>query len=782
MITTRIQSRIESVTVFREGAVVRRAAEIACGDEAAEHLCVTNLPLSLRDSSVRVCVEPVADADADALPVAADVRVILDAPEIDPALPPPVEGELETARLELRRLQGRITQAKRELARVERLIVAARPRPGADQREPPPASPTSPRLALLQLRESLEREQREQMTHLQEELRTAEKRVRQLQARHERASSARQAREHELRKALVIAWHAADGERKAARARLVVEYMVPGARWAPAYTVRLSERGEASLAMRAVVAQQSGEDWHAVPLTLSTADAQRWTELPELSSIRIGRRQAAAPKTGWRPPPSGVQDLFRDYDRGFRYPASPSSVPQFTQGEDDTRELSIPQHALPPVGSLAEGSVVGYVDMDDEEDSIFDDIDEATVPNLRPPPVAPMRSVVLADEAPEPEMARRGRPQRAKAMAKKKAKGAPRSRGSRAEFAASAPPPPGGMPGAFGGGGGSDGISATIPFRPQASAFDDDDATRISSLIASTELLAYGDLRMPAPGSDMRGSLQKVDARDIYMELLVSQQIEVSFNVLAVIAVASQEAESVTATPLPGRCRRTSSHDGYDYAYRADTPVDVPSDGSFHSIALTRKSADTEMSYVVVPRQTTDVFRVAKLRNPLMAPILPGPVDVYLGKDFLLTSDVSFTPPGGAIRLGLGVEQAVKVTRNTAYREESSGLLKGSLLLTHEIRIEAQNHLDRAITCEIRERIPSTRPGEDDIHVKVERAEPPWSKYDPKSAESADAGLEGGYHWQLRLDGNGGKSSVMAVYSIKIPSKYELAGGNRREA
>ena len=85
----------------------------------------------------------------------------------------------------------------------------------------------------------------------------------------------------------------------AAGVRLVAEYDVPGARWAPSYTLRFDEALEqATLQVRAQVAQASGEDWQGVAIRLSTAQPEQWAELPELQSRRIGRKQAQ-PARSW---------------------------------------------------------------------------------------------------------------------------------------------------------------------------------------------------------------------------------------------------------------------------------------------------------------------------------------------------------------------------------------------------------------------------------------------------------------------------------------------------
>src|SRR4029450_7187876 len=70
---------------------------------------------------------------------------------------------------------------------------------------------------------------------------------------------------------------------------------------------------------------------------------------------------------------------------------------------------------------------------------------------------------------------------------------------------------------------------------------------------------------------------------------------------------------------------------------------------------------------------------------------LAGPLDVLVGRRFLLAATVPETAPGGKVRLGLGVEQQVKIARNASFREESTGLLQGALDLQHEIRIEVTN-------------------------------------------------------------------------------------------
>src|SRR5690606_13052788 len=153
-----------------------------------------------------------------------------------------------------------------------------------------------PRRAIVRLRAQLAEQLDSERRALAEALREVERRRRSLLDRRAREGSARAPASHELRKALeVVLSEAASDEQQ-----LRVAYFVPGARWAPAYTARLDEElTRATLELRAVVAQQSGEDWMGARLRLSTADRHRLHDLPELPARRIGRSQPAVAR-GWR--------------------------------------------------------------------------------------------------------------------------------------------------------------------------------------------------------------------------------------------------------------------------------------------------------------------------------------------------------------------------------------------------------------------------------------------------------------------------------------------------
>jgi uncharacterized protein (TIGR02231 family) len=243
--------------------------------------------------------------------------------------------------------------------------------------------------------------------------------------------------------------------------------------------------------------------------------------------------------------------------------------------------------------------------------------------------------------------------------------------------------------------------------------------------------------------------------------------------------VAAQVAR-VMALALPSGSSAEWPHT-YDYAFTTDGAVDVRSDAAWHSIAVTSVSGSAVMRHVAVPREQADVFRMATIANPLAGPLLPGPIDVYDRGTFLVTSAVEHTPPGALMELGLGVDPRIKLSRNTEFREETTGVLRGGLRLHHAIKIDVENLAETAIDLEVRERLPVTRDDDDDVEIVVGRIDPPWERFTPDSTQPRERRLRGGYRWRLSVPA-GAKRGLRATYEVRIAGKHELVGGNRRES
>ncbi|MCB9748427.1 MAG: DUF4139 domain-containing protein [Myxococcales bacterium] len=746
-----LTSRIDLVTVYRAGALVERVAQLPAALPGDGVVRVGGLPLSLDDSSVRARVDGAREL------VVRDLRVTLTHDRSETPLLPVEPAALRAARRRLAQLEDRRAHLEAQRARLS--DVTGGPRGQGERGRPPPPIPFEARLAWLDFRDGALEELDRELARAHEATRLARQELATLEARDREATSERAPQAHELRKAAQLTLAGAI----TADARLVVEYRVPGARWSPSYTITL-DRGQTRgrLAVRAVVAQRTGEDWRGVALELSTADCQRWTELPELKSIRVGRRQPSESARGWRQPPAGAAELFADYNRFTRDHAPVKPV-----SEAKPAKPAVPSGPPPPPPPLAGAPMPAQQSM--------------TLAGGLPP------GVTLQDAIRQAEAEARLRSEaeaRARDMAMPAAMLAPESKKSS------------GFGGLFGGGGG--GVSRAAPPPPAAKArrvatgaARPPSAPRPSApgqpLARSTppppssdpgdDWLSYGDLRMPTPSESTRGALVRLERHERYRELVWVRERSYERHVVALIDAAETQAAGVERSPLPARHKPLAPQElgGFDYIYRAEGRVEILSDGAYHGVPLLTEDIAAKPFHVVVPRVSNDVFRRVTLRNPLEVPLLAGPADIYQDGDFLLSTDLRTCAPRGELEFGLGVVQAIKVARNTRFAEETAGLMGGALLLRHAIEIELANRTGSEVAIEVRERVPVTREGDDEVVVEVAEATPPWRSYEPEEHK-----LRGGHRWSVRVPA-GDTLTLKARYVVRISSRRELVGGNRRE-
>lgn len=101
--------------------------------------------------------------------------------------------------------------------------------------------------------------------------------------------------------------------KRAGTLELELEYVIPNARWSPAYDARLSTDGKKlDWQYYGVISQQTGEDWSNVKLRLSTARPAEGSRPPQLSSWFI------SPYQRYRPAPGRADNIM---PRASRAPA-----------------------------------------------------------------------------------------------------------------------------------------------------------------------------------------------------------------------------------------------------------------------------------------------------------------------------------------------------------------------------------------------------------------------------------------------------------------------------
>lgn len=365
-----LQTRIDRVTVHRNGALVVRAGTLTPAAEPAFELRIPGLPLLFQSDTVRVRL------DHPAL-IAGPVEELAELGG-EPERQSELQREREALEVELARLREEDGAWARLGERVGGLAVS--PEPDLSPR----ARARWPDLDAWSALSDAAADASEQVAAARAELRgrvrAVSERLEALERRRlaERPEAARVTRT--LRTVLRRAGEAAPPE----VVGVEVEYFVAAARWAPAYALDLDAAGGARLQLAAWVGQASGEDWAGARVAVSTADLRRTAALPKLAAWKIGRA-AAPPSSGWRPLPEDLDGLFRDADQAGPRPAPPPPP----KPPPTPKKAPAPQPApAPPVMEVA----------------------ARPVPLGAPPPSPPAPSAMMPPPgaAPAPKRARAG--------------------------------------------------------------------------------------------------------------------------------------------------------------------------------------------------------------------------------------------------------------------------------------------------------------------------------------------------------------------------------------
>ncbi|MEY9947113.1 DUF4139 domain-containing protein [Kitasatospora sp. GAS1066B] len=227
------------------------------------------------------------------------------------------------------------------------------------------------------------------------------------------------------------------------------------------------------------------------------------------------------------------------------------------------------------------------------------------------------------------------------------------------------------------------------------------------------------------------------------------------------------------AVPPPHAVSPRRSAGSFDQRFDAESRVDLPSDGAWHTVGLGELPVTLRPEYVCVPAVEQSVYATLLLGNASERALLAGPLEVTVDDAFLLGTALPTLAPGATRRIGLGVAESVRVTRRTETQESTAGLRGSTTVVTERIQLELANRLAHPVTVEIRERIPVT--GDRDIKIEDRPGTPAWSA--PDASDRLHP--RGTRLWRVELAPNG-RTELTGGYEIRIPAGKALTGGNRR--
>ena len=269
-------SRISAVTVYADRAVVTRTATLDIAATGQQELVFNNLPASLVEQSLQVSGR--GTAQVTILDVAARTAYLDFTPNDRVKA---LEDELRGLEKQTRGLDDAgklLDQQEQSLVRIEGALTA------------PPAKET-PRASLDELAKLLAflTGQRAQVSSDRAALDTQREALQaKIEAVQQQLNELRGAGGRSVKTVTVRLAAASTGQLD-----LALSYALPGAAWAPAYDARLrTDERAVELTYFGVVRNNTGEDWKAVALTLSTARPSMGGGAPELDPWIVDVMQA----------------------------------------------------------------------------------------------------------------------------------------------------------------------------------------------------------------------------------------------------------------------------------------------------------------------------------------------------------------------------------------------------------------------------------------------------------------------------------------------------------
>ncbi len=235
-------------------------------------------------------------------------------------------------------------------------------------------------------------------------------------------------------------------------------------------------------------------------------------------------------------------------------------------------------------------------------------------------------------------------------------------------------------------------------------------------------------------------------------------------------ARASEPADRRDADALQEREERAvaSTADvvagGPSVVFKIARPANIPNDSRQHktTVAVTRTKG--EFSYLAFPKRSPFAYLVAKVKTDGDAPLLAGPVDVFMGGDYVGRSSLETVAPGQTFDLHLGVDEGIKVRREEVVRERGEGgLFSKSQRTRIAYEITVQNFKRTAETITVRDQIPVSQDQEIEVG-DVRFSQDPTEKTD-----------RGSLKWTFKLNPQE-KKVIRVEFTVAHPADKPVAG------
>jgi uncharacterized protein (TIGR02231 family) len=202
---------------------------------------------------------------------------------------------------------------------------------------------------------------------------------------------------------------------------------------------------------------------------------------------------------------------------------------------------------------------------------------------------------------------------------------------------------------------------------------------------------------------------------------------------------------------------------GAAVAFRISRKVDVPADNTAHETTILALEFKPELDYLTVPKLIDEVYRRAKVVNDSEVTLLPGPINLFHGGEFVGRATLPLVAPREKFETTMGIDDRIKVERELALREVSKQFIGDRRTLRYAYEIKAKNLLPRQAKIVVCDQLPVA--AHEDIRIKVEEIDPPPSKHSE----------QGELTWELELQSQESRT-LRFEFTVSAPRGQTLVG------
>jgi len=516
------------------------------------------------------------------------------------------------------------------------------------------------------------------------------------------------------------------------RARVQTSYLVDGPTWFPRYEVRLdSKRDEVQVALAALAAQRTGDDWNRAALTFSTALPFLSTAAPELPRWTIGERDRFIPASSAQAEPSEpapeppaapgpspeLTELRRRLEALAQPPAkdSPATAPTGAQAVKElltrTVEVQAGGRASRSYESTAQtdgfnvkgqaGSMIGYV---------FDQSGN------------PIRGVKIVASSPTTI-------------------GGARTAYTNEEGFFRLPNLPGGV-------------------------------YEVRAMAPKLKTVVQKEIRVGAQPAEVNLVMEVTDLGVEEVKVVekaplvqtTSASVKESYDTEFVSSRPSterpsdrpQQRQAIRLAPPEASYRRprlapglpASLAGGHDLSFDAVAPETLPSGALAQRVPLQTWRWPVSVRRQLFPALRPDAYLVANLRSPAPEPLPAGQAALFLDGQPVGRARLELIRPGQPFTLPLGIDRAVRSRRQVQLESREKGLISKDDVNRYTVVIDVANPHRLGVALDVFDQLPEAR--DDSVEVKLESSSPP-AKVGEHGLVTWHTGLRAGATMQLHF-------------------------------